>query len=242
MASKRKKDKCGVIAEPLCDVDEYAQVYISEALRSIKEYENSDADERDAEALISELDCVEEMLDEYADDSEWNGYWRAVEAISFLAQYNGVGWASPYEYCILDNGKYRDVERIEAFHDDVEVIRKVAKLRGVMMPYVVQEFACLLRKKYAKELAAGRDDDADRPHRRVAVWRFRSRDEDILRLDIRRREKQGVDAVHLPQEEPVPESEETELQAHLRTRGQSRNRQVVFYRRRGFHRRLYVQN
>lgn len=152
MATKRKKNKCDAVAEPLCDVDEYAQAYISEALSYIREYENADESERDAEELISELNYVEEMLDEHADDSEWKGYWRAVEAISFLAQYNGVEWASPYEYCIVDNGKYRDVRRIEVFHDDLEVIRKVAKLRGVMMPFVVHEFACLLRKKYAKEL------------------------------------------------------------------------------------------
>ena len=36
------------------------------------------------------------------------------------------------------------------------------------------------------------------PHRRFAVRRFRRRDEDILWLDIRRREEQGLDAVHLP--------------------------------------------
>ena len=90
--------------------------------------------------------------------------------------------------------------------------------------------------------AAGRDDDADRPHRRFAVRCLRRRDQDLFGLDIRRREEQGVDAVDLPQEKPLPESDATELQAHLRACGQPRNRQVVFHRRRCVHRRLHVQD
>ena len=65
---------------------------------------------------------------------------------------------------------------------------------------------------------------------------------DFTGLDLRRRGKPRMDAVDLPQEEPVPESDPTELQSHLCTCGQPRHWQVVFSWCSGAYRQLHIQD
>ena len=137
-----------------------AEVYISDALAAIREYQDTDPSERDPDTLIGELNWVEEELDEIAfgglTEFSWDGYWEAVEAFSFLANRLDVEWASPYSYC---------PQNLEIYRDDLETVSRVAKICHVKVAEVVKTMVDRLEKEYAEQLEAMREREKKRKKR-----------------------------------------------------------------------------
>ena len=138
-----------------------AEVYISDALAAIREYQDTDPSERDPDTLIDELNWVEEELDDIAfgglTEFSWDGYWEAVTTFSFLANRLDVEWASPHSYC---------PEKLEVYGDDLETVSRVAKICHVKVAEVVKTMVDRLKKKYADELEAMRKQEKRRKNRR----------------------------------------------------------------------------
>ena len=159
--SIRKRRKTRSLREDnLPKARQEAEVYISEALAAIREYQDTDPSERDPDTLIDELNWVEEELDGIAfgglTEFSWDGYWEAVETFSFLANRLDVEWASPYSYC---------PEKLEVYSDDLETVSRVAKICHVKVAEVVKTMVDRLEKEYAEQLEAMREREKKRKKR-----------------------------------------------------------------------------
>lgn len=143
-AGKKKVEK-GVTGKSceLPSIDEAAEREVDWAFSRLLEYAKTKDAERDEERLRSDLDAVEDVLEEYSDRG-WGGYWIATEAVSRLAKSLGVDWCSPYVH--------GDSAYIQVRKPDAEIIRRVSHHEWMGQDDVAHEMVELLKGKYAEAL------------------------------------------------------------------------------------------